>query len=137
MAEKDVRYEGKLDTIIGKGSRVEGSLVVEGSTRIDGSLTGKLISNDMVTIGTTGEVKADIKAKSIIVGGKVHGNLEATDKIELQTKAEFKGDLIAKSLLIEHGALFHGSSRMLNEAIPGKEAVPSPATQSKQPQENK
>ncbi len=123
MAEKEVRYEGKLDTIIGKGSKVEGSLIVEGSTRIDGTLNGKLISNDMVTIGTSGEVKADIKAKSIIVGGKVHGNLEALEKIELQAKAEFKGDLVAKSLLIEHGALFHGSSRMLNESIPGKENI--------------
>jgi cytoskeletal protein CcmA (bactofilin family) len=112
MADREIRSDGKLDTIIGKGTRVEGSIIVEGSTRVDGILSGKLSSNDVVTIGPTGEVKADIKAKVIIIGGKVQGNIEAVDKIEIQAKAEFRGDLIAKSLLIEHGATFHGNSNM-------------------------
>jgi cytoskeletal protein CcmA (bactofilin family) len=113
MADKDIRSDGKLDTIIGKGTKIDGTMSVEGSTRIDGTVSGKLTSNDVVTIGPTGEVKADIKAKAIIIGGKVHGNIEASEKIELQARAEFRGDLLAKSLLIEHGALFHGNSNML------------------------
>jgi cytoskeletal protein CcmA (bactofilin family) len=112
MADKEIRTDGKLDTIIGRGTKIEGTVAIEGSTRIDGILAGKLSSNDIITIGPSGEVKADIKARSIIIGGKVHGNIEAAEKIEIQAKAEFRGDLIAKSLLIEHGALFHGNSNM-------------------------
>ena len=112
MSEKNTKYEGRLDTIIGKGTKIEGTMIVEGSTRIDGLVSGKLESNDVITIGPEGEVKAEVKAKSIIVGGRVEGNLEAAEKIELQSKAELHGDLIAKSLLIEHGALFHGTSNM-------------------------
>lgn len=118
MAEKDTKQDGKLGTIIGKGTKVEGTITVEGSTRIDGFVSGKLISNDVVTIGTNGEVNAEVKAKSIIVGGRVRGNLEASEKIEIHAKAELRGDLIAKSLLIEHGAVFHGSSNMLGELTP-------------------
>jgi cytoskeletal protein CcmA (bactofilin family) len=113
MADREIKPDGKLDTIIGKGTKIEGTMSVEGSTRVDGMVAGKLISNDIVTIGPTGEVKADIKAKSIIVGGKVQGNIEASEKIELQARAEFKGDMVAKSLLIEHGALFHGNANMM------------------------
>jgi cytoskeletal protein CcmA (bactofilin family) len=122
MPSKDVKNEGKLGTIIGKGTRIEGTMSVDGATRIDGIVSGKLISNDVITIGPTGEVKAEVKARSIIVGGKVQGNLEAEEKIELQSKAELKGDLIAKSLLIEHGAVFHGTSNMMGK--PGQIALP-------------
>lgn len=125
MADREIRTDGKLDTIIGKGTKVEGTVTVEGSTRIDGALAGKLISNDIVTVGPTGEVKADIKAKAIIIGGKVFGNIEASEKIEIQARAEFRGDLIAKSLLIEHGAVFHGNSNMTGNS-PQKNIVNPP-----------
>lgn len=112
MVDRNMKSEGKLDTIIGRGTKIEGTVIVEGATRIDGIISGKLESNDVVTIGPGGEVKATVKARSIIVGGKVEGNLEATEKIELQSKSELHGDLISKSLLVEHGAIFHGNSNM-------------------------
>ena len=131
MPNKESRQEGKLGTIVGKGTKIEGTVTVDGSTRIDGLVSGKLISNDVVTIGPNGEVKAEVKAKSIIVGGRVEGNLEASEKIELQSKSELRGDLIAKSLLIEHGAVFHGSSKMIDK--PGQQVYPDkkPGEQSK------
>ena len=128
MSDKNTKFEGKLDTIIGRGTTVEGSVKVEGATRIDGMVKGKLESNDVVTIGPDGFVQAEVKAKSIIVGGKVEGNLEAIDKIELQSKAELHGDLISKSLLIEHGAVFHGTSNMKGK-MPTTVVKPSPLDQ--------
>jgi len=84
-----------------------GTINIEGPTRIDGTVTGKVLSNDSVTIGSTGAVKAaEIKARIIIVGGKVEGNLIADEKVELQSKCEVLGDISSKSLLVEHGALF-------------------------------
>jgi cytoskeletal protein CcmA (bactofilin family) len=126
MSEKNTKFEGKLDTIIGRGTKIEGTVIVEGATRIDGTVKGKLESNDVVTIGPEGLVQAEVKAKSIIVGGKVEGNLEAADKIELQSKAELHGDLISKSLLIEHGAIFHGNSNMKGKTSPTIAKPPSP-----------
>ena len=125
MANKDERVEGRLGTIIGKGTKIEGTITVEGSTRIDGIVGGKLISNDVVTIGPTGEVKAEVKAKAIIVGGKVQGNLEASEKIELQARSELRGDLVAKSLLVEHGAVFHGNSNMIGSAASPQTSMPN------------
>jgi len=106
------KIENKLGSIIGKGTNVEGTINIDGATRIDGTVTGKLIANDTVTIGPTGIVKAEIKARSIVVGGRVEGNLIASEKVELQAKSELIGDITSKSLLVEHGAIFHGSSKM-------------------------
>jgi cytoskeletal protein CcmA (bactofilin family) len=104
--------EGRIETIIGKGTNIEGTVNIDGATRIDGNINGKLSSNDVVTVGATGVVKAEIKAKTIIVGGRVEGNLIASEKVELQAKSELIGDITSKSLLIEHGAIFQGSSKM-------------------------
>lgn len=110
----------RLGTIIGKGTKIEGTINIEGATRIDGTVTGKLIANDIVTVGSTGVVKAEIRARSIVIGGRVEGNLVASEKVELQAKAELVGDITSKSLLVEHGAIFHGNSRM-------KDSVSSPS----------
>ncbi|OGC92317.1 MAG: hypothetical protein A2W25_16220 [candidate division Zixibacteria bacterium RBG_16_53_22] len=110
--------DGRIETIIGKGTNIEGTVNIEGSTRIDGNITGKVISNDVITVGSTGVVKAEIRAKAIVVGGKVEGNLIASEKVELQAKSELVGDITSKSLLVEHGAIFHGSSKMKDAGVP-------------------
>lgn len=112
------KSNNKLGTIIGKGTTVEGTINIEGATRIDGNVSGKLIANDTVTIGVTGVVKAEIKARSIVIGGRVEGNLVASEKVELQAKSELVGDITSKSLLVEHGAIFHGNSKMKDSATP-------------------
>ena len=114
----------RLGTIIGKGTKIEGTINIEGATRIDGTVNGKLIANDIVTVGATGLVKAEIRARSIVIGGRVEGNLIASEKVELQAKSELVGDITSKSLLVEHGAIFHGNSKMKDSV-----SSPSPATQ--------
>ncbi len=110
----------RLGTIIGKGTKIEGTINIEGATRIDGTVSGKLIANDIVTVGSTGVVKAEIRARSIVIGGRVEGNLVASEKVELQAKSELVGDITSKSLLVEHGAIFHGNSKM-------KDSAPAPS----------
>lgn len=110
----------RLGTIIGKGTKIEGTINIEGATRIDGTVSGKLIANDIVTVGSTGVVKAEIRARSIVIGGRVEGNLIASEKVELQAKSELIGDITSKSLLVEHGAIFHGNSKM-------KDSAPAPS----------
>ncbi len=116
--------KGEMGTIIGKGTKIEGDINIEGSTRIDGTVTGKLVSNDSVTVGSTGMVKAEIRARSITVGGRVQGNLVATEKVELQAKSEVIGDISSKSLLVEHGAIFHGNSKMKEAGGPSGSIAP-------------
>jgi cytoskeletal protein CcmA (bactofilin family) len=99
-------------TMIGENASFEGSVSVPHGIRIDGSFKGKIDSSEMLTIGNTGVVEADIKAKSIIIGGKVSGNITGAERVELETKASFIGDLQTRDLVINEGALFHGKCIM-------------------------
>ncbi len=103
---------GIMNTIIGKDTVITGTLDVKGALRIDGSVKGKIISSDCVTIGATGTVEADIQADTAIIAGHLTGNVNCVEKIELQAKCEMDGDLKTKSLVIEQGAVFCGACSM-------------------------
>ena len=106
--------DGLMNTIIGKDTVITGTLDVKGALRVDGSVKGKIICSDCVTIGATGEVEAEIEANAAIIAGHMIGNISTTDKIELQAKCEMNGDLKTKSLVIEQGAVFCGACNMKN-----------------------
>lgn len=103
---------GIMNTIIGKDTVFTGTLDVKGAIRVDGTVKGKVICTDTVTVGTTGYVEADLEGQIVVVAGKVVGNLTATEKLELQAKSDVEGDLKTKSLVVEQGAIFCGSCKM-------------------------
>jgi cytoskeletal protein CcmA (bactofilin family) len=101
-----------LSTIVGKDSVFTGDMEVKGTLRIDGRIKGRIICDETVSIGATGEVEADIDAKMVIVAGTVIGNIRTSEKIEMQAKAKVMGDVTTKNIVIEQGAIFHGSCQM-------------------------
>ena len=102
----------ELSTIIGKGSKIKGTLYVQGGVRVDGEVEGTIESDGFVTIGSSGVARADIKADECLISGKVVGNVTCKDAIELDRSARMNGDIVAKILKIHTGAVFNGSSSM-------------------------
>ena len=101
-----------LYTIDGEGTVFEGKITVPHSIRIDGSFKGNIETSEVLTVGNTGFVEADIIAKSAIIGGKVTGNLSVEDRVELEANSSLHGDLKTKDLIINEGAVFHGNCSM-------------------------
>lgn len=112
MMKNSNEMDGLMNTIIGKDTVFSGTLDVKGELRIDGTVKGKIICSDCVTVGATGVVEAEIEADSAIIAGRMVGNVDTTEKIELQAKCEMEGDLKTKSLVIEQGAVFCGACNM-------------------------
>ena len=101
-----------LSTIIAKDSVFTGDMEVKGTLRVDGRIKGRILCDETVSIGATGEVEAEIDAKIVIVAGTVVGNIRTSEKIEMQAKAKVMGDVSTKNIVIEQGAIFHGSCQM-------------------------
>jgi cytoskeletal protein CcmA (bactofilin family) len=112
--------QGELSTLIGKDAVIEGKVAVKQSIRIDGRVKGELEATDTVTVGGTGEIEGNIRAKNVVVGGKVQGSLDVTGKITLESSSILRGDLSASRLIIEEGAVFNGRSAMDGETKIGK-----------------
>ncbi len=84
---------GMINTIIGGNSKIEGLLTAAESTRIDGLLEGKIMSESSVIIGEHGLVRGDIDAVEILVAGTVYGNLRAQERIQLTETGRVLGDI--------------------------------------------
>ena len=103
---------GMINTIIGGNSKIEGLLTAAESTRIDGLLEGKIMSESSVIIGEHGLVRGDIDAVEILVAGTVYGNLRAQERIQLTETGRVLGDIFTKTLVIDEGASFKGQCTM-------------------------
>jgi len=103
---------GDVSTLLSKDAEIKGTVRMQGSLRVDGTVVGDVISAATVTIGATGVVEGNITAEDIIVAGRVKGVLVARGKILLETSAQFEGDLTATKLAVSEGAVFRGLSNM-------------------------
>lgn len=108
--------EGKISTIIAKGTKITGNIDMQGSLRIDGYLKGQVSSSETLTIGSNGVVEGEVRVKEAVVGGKVQGNLVATQKVELESNASILGDVKTRVFVIKEGGVFHGNCSMKAES---------------------
>lgn len=108
--DENSRGDGKLNTIIGKGSTFVGNLEIAGGLRIDGKVEGDLKA-ESVFMGKESEVRGNITSHSAILGGKVFGNVSSAF-IELQAKAELYGDVETKTLIVAEGVVLQGNIDM-------------------------
>ena len=110
--------EGAMNTIIGKGTKVEGHMNVAQSLRIDGSFKGTINAADTLIVGATGELsEVSVNVKNAIIGGKIKGNVTASSKVTLEGSSRLEGDLTAKLLIIQEGALFTGNCKSGDQIV--------------------
>ena len=105
----------RLDTLIGNGTILEGTLTSRESICVEGTVRGKILCEGSVIVGPKGRVDADIYAETVLVGGEVNGNIVAKSKLEITTNGKLHGDIKTGSLIIAEGVLFEGKCQMMNE----------------------
>src|SRR5271154_5557168 len=104
---------GKIETVIGEGAEVRGTLVVSGAVYVNGHVKGNVESDGMITVGDKGEVEGDLKAPFVVVGGKLRGNVDASVKVDLLNTAMVGGDIRSPKLAVAEGAMFEGNCEMI------------------------
>ena len=100
-----------FSALIEQGSDLSGKLAINGSVRVAGEIQGEVFCNDSVYIVEGAEVKANIKAKVIIIEGNVIGDLQANGRLEIRSEDYFEGNIKGNSLIVEQGATFKGTSQ--------------------------
>lgn len=125
------RREGPGDeiTVVGRGARLEGTVVSAGSLRIEGNVKGKITAEGDVILAPSSEVEADIQARSVTVGGRFKGNITVAGKAEVAREGRVEGNIRSKVLVVVEGAVFNGQSIMDSRGAPQPERpeAPTPA----------
>lgn len=108
----DFDRSGDLNTIIGKGTFLDGTVKVQNSLRVDGRIKGKVTTSDSLVVGKEGEIEGEISVKNAVIGGKVRGKVHASGKVVLEGHSSFQGELKVAKLVIDEGAIFEGVCTM-------------------------
>ena len=118
--------------IIGPSINVDGKLRGDEDLVIEGKVKGTVeLKNNSVTIGSQGDVAADVYAHSIFVDGRMDGNLVASEQVVIRKSARVKGSIAAPRVSLEDGAQFNGSIDMdakgdtLSKAFTGQKSAPA------------
>jgi cytoskeletal protein CcmA (bactofilin family) len=112
MFRKQNKPEGRIDTLIGSSTRIEGNVLFSGGLRIDGAVRGNVCAlpdqPGTIVLSEHARVDGEVQAAHIVVNGTINGPVHAGETLELQPSARVRGDVHYKSLEIHHGAVVEG-----------------------------
>lgn len=93
-------------SVVGPGTRIEGTVVATGSLRVDGEVKGRITAQGEVSLSPRGRVEADIDANSITLAGQVKGDLTAAGDVTAPADSRLDGDIRAQN--VEVGGAVNG-----------------------------
>lgn len=110
---RDIK-EGTLSGFVGGGTDVTGEANFKAMMRVDGHFSGRISSSSgTLIVGNNGQVDANIEVAVAVIHGTINGDIIATQRLELGRAAKVTGNIQTPSLVIEQGAIFEGSCKML------------------------
>ncbi|HEY0411563.1 MAG TPA: polymer-forming cytoskeletal protein [Allosphingosinicella sp.] len=93
-------------SFIGAEASVTGDIATSGQLHVDGKVTGDLSCGGL-TLGESGEVRGNIRARDARIAGLVDGAVEA-GTLALEHSARVTGDILYETLSIASGAEVDG-----------------------------
>jgi cytoskeletal protein CcmA (bactofilin family) len=83
--------------------------------RFDGRFEGEVSGRDLLIIGQSAAVRAEIQVGSLVVNGRVEGNIVARKRVELLPTAQVSGTIKTPTLVVSDGAVINGTCEMRRE----------------------
>jgi cytoskeletal protein CcmA (bactofilin family) len=107
----------KIETVIGPNTNFKGTLISDGSVRIDGVCEEGLIKTvGNIVVGPEAKVAADLEGENISVSGAVTGNISTQGRLEILSTGKVWGNATVGSFMLdEEGGFFKGQLTLVNE----------------------
>ena len=117
---------------IDQGVKIEGTLEVSGTFRVDGHVSGTIRCKDRLIIGEKAVVEGEIEGGVVLIAGRVNGTVRTSNRLELAPSGVIEGEIHTPTLVIEAGGVIEGRCHMKSGAK--KSTEPAPITLRTQPQ---
>jgi cytoskeletal protein CcmA (bactofilin family) len=100
-------------TLVIKGELEAGEdLLIEG--RVEGTITH---TAEQLLIGQRGSLKADIRARNVVIEGEVEGDVYGSESVSIKETATVRGNIFTPKISISEGAHFKGGIDMDVESV--------------------
>ena len=104
--------DGEINGFLDRHTSLDGELRFRDTFRIDGRFSGRIVSQNVLIVGDSAEVHADIEVAAIAVMGRVTGSVRASQRIEVHAGARLEADVVTPCLDLAEGAVFQGHCDM-------------------------
>ena len=131
---RDHAGQDDISGFLAEGTEIKGEIRFREMMRIDGKVSGTIVSEGELVIGESGDVQAEVKVGILSVSGKLTGKVQAAEKIEIHPKGRVHGELtLAKpNLVIHEGGMFEGtidmngtSASSRHDEVDGESTIPA------------
>lgn len=110
--KKSSKPQGRIDSLIGAGTKIEGNLTFSGGLRVDGEIKGNVLgSGDQPSTLVVSEracIEGEVGVSHMVINGTVIGPVFSSESLELQAHARVTGDLQYNTVEIHLGAVVQG-----------------------------
>ena len=102
----------RIETWVGKNTRLQGDLHFSGGLHVDGHVEGNVIAADgeqsVLEISESGSVEGQVRVPTVILNGQVSGDVYAAERIELAANARVQGNVYYHMIEMAMGAEVNG-----------------------------
>ena len=111
---KDHVLQDDISGFLAEGTEVKGEVRFRDVLRVDGRISGKVISEKELVVGESGEIEAEVEVGTLSVSGKVTGNIHVKEKLEIHARGRVLGEVVLEkpNLVIHEGGVFEGNIDM-------------------------
>ena len=103
----------RIDSLVGKNTKIMGDLDFTGGLLVDGKVIGNITAceddNATITISENGFVQGEIQIPNIVINGVIEGNVYASNNVELAKNARVFGNVYYNLFEMAMGAEVNGN----------------------------
>lgn len=112
MFGRDKALKLRVDTLVGKASRIDGDLVFEGGLHLGGRVTGNVRGEGdaapTLSVSEQGHIEGSVTVPNVVLNGTVNGDIHAAARVVLGPKARVEGSVHYGQIEMALGAEIRG-----------------------------
>lgn len=105
--------KGRIDSLIGTGTVIEGNIRFTGGLRIDGEVRGNVeaaegASSSMLALSEQARIEGAVSLAHLVTNGTIVGQVTISESLEMQSRAKIVGDVDYALIEMHQGAVIEG-----------------------------
>lgn len=113
FGKKKAFHSARIDTLVGRGTEIRGSLAFTGGLHVDGNIVGNVVAEEgssaILILSELGRIEGEVNVPNMVLNGKVVGDIYASSRVELAPKARIKGSVFYNLIEMSVGAEVNGA----------------------------
>jgi cytoskeletal protein CcmA (bactofilin family) len=119
--KSEAKSLAKIDSLIGAGVSIEGTVRFAGGLRVDGEIRGSVegageASGTTLVVSEHARIEGGVNVAHLVLNGVIVGPVRVSETLEMQAKARISGDVEYGLIEMRQGAVIEGRLMLL----PGK-----------------